>query len=387
MLRRRWAKVALAAVLYGAAAVLMARTIGVRASPPPIAAQADQQVYRAMADHPFSGDPNVRRAPWCWRVLPALIVKASGLGPDRGFRALTIASLAALPAIMMVLVLSLGTSASTAILIGGFATLLPPIVAYMAWAPAMTDGFAVAAIACAAWATVARRRMLLTIFLIGLALSKETWALSAAFAILWTWTFDRRSTAAVVSAVAIAALANVSVRFAIHPSEPYSTLETVKALYLPLSARNVLRRLLLATGATWNVLTPILALSLARLRCRGAAFAIAATIALAMLQPLVATETERPVAAAAPFVLIACAMEFERWPRALRLAAGSALLLAQIPWLLSFGYVDRLPLRSVEIAIVIVSLTAIPWGWGRAPSYGVQHAPAGVPSHISAEDH
>jgi hypothetical protein len=131
------------------------------------------------------------------------------------------------------------------------------------------------------------------------------------------------------------------------------------------SARNVLRRALLSTGATWNVLTPVLAVSLARLRLRREALAISCVVLLSMLQPLLATETMRPVAAAAPVVFIACALEFERWPLKVRLGAGSLLVAAQVPWLLLYGYVARPPLRWAEIVLVIVSVVAVPLMWGR----------------------
>jgi hypothetical protein len=266
---------------------------------------------------------------------------------------------------MMLLLRSMRISVSTTVLIGAFAALLPPINGNLAWAYAMTDAFVVVLIACAAWATVARRTLALAICLVLLALSKETWVLSAAFAVIWTATFNRAALPAVIAAVVCAAVVHVGLRVVIHPSESYSTLGTFASLYLPLSMRNVLRRLLLATAATWNLLTVVLAVSLARLRFRGEALAIATAIALSMIQPLLATETMRPVAAAAPFVFIACAMEFERWATRPRIAVGAILAAAQIPWLLTYGYIANPPLRGIEIALVLISLVAMAVAWGR----------------------
>ncbi len=364
-LRPGWV-ITIAAVAYAALAVASALAVESRAKPPAIWQMFDQPVYRAMADRPFSTEPDVTRPPWCWRVLPSLIVHATHLGADRGFHVLTFASFAVFPTVVMLLLRSMGVSVPTIVLVGAFAALLPPINANLAWAYAMTDAFVVVLIACAAWAAVARRTAALAICLVLLALSKETWTLAAAFALIWTATFNRAALTAVVAAVIGAAVVHVALRIFIHPSETYSTLGTIEGLYLPLSARNVLRRLLLATAATWNVLTPVLAVSLARVRFRREALGIAVAVALSMIQPLLATETMRPVAAAAPFVFMACAREFERWPLKLRLAAGSVMVAAQVPWFLKYGNVADPPLRAIEIALVIVSLIAIPLAWGRA---------------------
>jgi hypothetical protein len=353
------------ALAYGVLAVLCALAIESRAQPPAIWDQFDQPVYRAMADHPFSADPDVTTPPWCWRVLPSLIVHEMHLGADRGFHVLTLGSFAALPAVMMLLLRSMRISESTTILIGALAALLPPINGNLAWAYAMTDAFVVVLIACAVWATVAQNKAAMALCLILLALSKETWTLAAAFAVIWTALFNRAALTAVAAAVVAAGLVFGGLRVLIHPSAPYSTLATFENLYLPWSARNVLRRALLATAGTWNVLTPVLAVSLARLRLRREALAIGCVVVLSMLQPLLATETMRPVAAAAPVVFIACAMEFERWPSRVRRGAGPLLVAAQIPWLLSYGYVARPPLRWAEILLAVVSLVAIPLAWGR----------------------
>ena len=384
--RSGWA-VVIAALAYGVLAVASALAIESRVTPPAIWNEFDQPVYRAMADHPFATDPEITRPPWCWRVLPSLIVHATHLGADRGFHVLTLASFAALPAVMMLLLTAMRVSVSTTILIGAFAALLPPINGNLAWAYAMTDAFVVVLIACAAWATVAHRTFALALCLILLALSKETWVLAAAFAVIWTRMFNRPALMTVVVAVIAASLVHVSLRLFLHPSQSYSTLDTFENLYLPLTMRNVLRRMLLATAATWTVLTPVLAVSLARLRVRREAFAIAAVVGMSMMQPLVATETMRPVAAAAPFVYIACAMEFERWPTTLRIAAGSVLAAAQVPWFLAYGYVAHPPLRGIEIALVVTSLVAIPLAWGRSESASLwrHHSAVRVPRDIRAQ--
>jgi hypothetical protein len=373
--------ITIVAVAYGVLAVLCALGIESRAQPPAIWSEFDQPVYRAMADHPFSTDPDVTTPPWCWRVLPSLIVHAMHLGADRGFHVLTLASFAALPAVMMLLLRSLRMSESTTILIGAFAALLPPINGNLAWAYAMTDAFVVVLIAAAVWATVAQNKAALAVCLIMLALSKETWTLAAVFALIWTASFNRAALTTVVVAVVAAALVFAGLRLLIHPSASYSTVATFENLYLPLSMRNVLRRALLSTGATWNVLTPVLAVSLARLRLRREALAIGCVVLLSMLQPLVATETMRPVAAAAPVVFVACAMEFERWPSNVRLAVGPLLAAAQIPWLLSYGYVARPPLRWAEIVLVVLSAVAVPLAWGRTGSFPLQ---GGLPGDQTA---
>jgi hypothetical protein len=90
---------------------------------------------------------------------------------------------------------------------------------------------------------------------------------------------------------------------------------------------------------------------------------------VAMVQLLVATDNERVVAAAYPFVLAWCALQLDTIDERRRRWAGLAILLAQIPWLLVMGRVwpvplpeDQLPhfppIRYVEIAIVLGSAAA-----------------------------
>ena len=61
----------------------------------------DQQVYLAMARAPFSDDPEARRAPASWRILPPLIARFAGQlagdAAERGFFILTFASFALFP--------------------------------------------------------------------------------------------------------------------------------------------------------------------------------------------------------------------------------------------------------------------------------------------------
>ena len=116
--------------------------------------------------------------------------------------------------------------------------------------------------------------------------------------------------------------------------------------------------MLLATASTWNVLTPLAAFALARRIQEPRAWAVALAILVASAQILVAIDTQRLVAAAYPFVLLACAWEVDRLPAGRRVVAGLLIAIAQVPWLLTYARVWTLPLRAIEVVLVVTALCA-----------------------------
>jgi hypothetical protein len=86
---------------------------------------------------------------------------------------------------------------------------------------------------------------------------------------------------------------------------------------------------------------------------------------------LFASDTQRLVAAAYPFVLAVCAFELDRLPERRRRLVGAALIVGQLPWLMVYGrIVPELPgIRAAEIAIFVFSLAiaAVTWGRTRQP--------------------
>lgn len=359
------------AVLLGILSAGTALVLRPFAAPAGGAMDADRTAYLAMARAPFSEAPAVRTPPFCWRILPSLLVWASGLPPERGFHLLTLASLAMFPGAILLLLRAARVSAMTATLMAAIAALAPPLVGYLSWSYAMTDAFAVLLIAIAMWATITGRRSVIIACLAALAVTKETWMLAATFLLLWAWRRDPglRGTAAV--GIALAAALHVAVRFAIPAETEYSVAWWVTHLWTPVSLRNIARRLLLATGATWGALTPLVALSLARMRRSAVALALAVPIVLSTAQILVATESVRPVAAAYPFVLLLCAFEIDRWSERWRAALGGVLVIAQLPWLLAYSaVVPGLLVRPFEIALVLMAGALAAWGWRRpAPAH------------------
>ena len=72
------------------------------------------------------------------------------------------------------------------------------------------------------------------------------------------------------------------------------------------------------------------------------------------------------VAAAYPFVLLASAWELDRLAPRPRALVGLLIVLAQVPWLISYTLrIWPLPLRSVEIALIGLTLAAIVLGLTR----------------------
>jgi hypothetical protein len=164
----------------------------------------------------------------------------------------------------------------------------------------------------------------------------------------------------------------IMLRLTIHPLVSYGYVEHVRDLYWPLSWRNVTRRLLLATGSTWNVVLPIAALQLfdPPRAWRSAAFVVPTVIAVAQIS--IALMTERIVVAAFPFVFAALAWEVD-W-----LASGAsgrlfalwaAVLIAQVPWVLHFGGLGEFPyVRAIEIGLVLTTGALLVWRASRIDS-------------------
>jgi hypothetical protein len=117
------------------------------------------------------------------------------------------------------------------------------------------------------------------------------------------------------------------------------------------------------------VLTPIAALALARRIRQPRAWAVAIPLTIATAQILVAIDTQRLVAAAYPFVLLACAWELDRLAPRTQALAGLLVVLAQVPWLVTYARIWPLPLRGVEIALVGLTLAAIVLGLTREHNY------------------
>jgi hypothetical protein len=174
-----------------------------------------------------------------------------------------------------------------------------------------------------------------------------------------------------MTAVIAAALTlTVTVRMTIAPAEPYSLIGLLAESIRPIDPRDMARRLLLATGGTWNVLLPLAAAALIRMRGTRVAAALAAPIALSTAQILIASDTARPVAAAYPFVMMAAALELDRLRPARRATVSIIVVLAQIPWLLTYAWVARLPLRGVEIALVLAAMVTTIAVWWRPRAAG-----------------
>jgi hypothetical protein len=104
---------------------------------------------------------------------------------------------------------------------------------------------------------------------------------------------------------------------------------------------------------------PIAAFALARRIREPRAWAVAIPLTIATAQILVAIDTQRLVAAAYPFMLLACAWELDRLAPRPQKIAGLLTVLAQVPWLVAYARIWPLPLRSVEIALVGLTLAAI----------------------------
>jgi hypothetical protein len=331
--------------------------LGPRASlPPPIYFQHDQQHYLEMAN---TGTTPQVPAPFAWRVLPPAIVRIAGLPADRGFHALTLISLALIPPTIAIMLAAAGVSTPSALILGVVSALAPPTTGYLSWDYIRPDGLSLLLIAASSWAAIRGRPPLFIVAIVALSLTKETWVIAAAFAVMWSRARAPGFWKWAVAGTLLALLAAVSLRLALPAPQSYSWIANLRDLYWPLDPRTIARRLLLATASTWTVLTPLAVFAIARRRRDPRAWAVAVPLAIATAQILVAIDTQRLVAAALPFVLLACAWDIDRLEPQFRVVAGAALAIAQIPWLLACARVWTPALRGIEIALVLAAAIAV----------------------------
>lgn len=339
-----------ALALFGLAVPL---SLGPQATlPPPAYFLHDQQHYLSMAQ---AGNPPAA-APFAWRVLPSGLVRASGLPADRGFHALTLLTLALIPPAMAIMLSAAGASTVSALMLGVIAALAPPVAGYLSWDFIRPDGVSLLLIVASAWAAIRTRPALFMAALLALSLTKETWVIAAAFAMAWSRAYAPPFWKWTVAATLVALVAALLLRLALPPLQPYSPIANVGDLYWPFDARTIARRLLLATAATWTVLTPLATFAIVRHLREPRAWAVGIAIAIATGQILVAIDTQRLVAAALPFVLLACAWELDRLTPAVRAGAAGVLALAQTPWLLAYARLWSPPLRLAEAVLLAAAL-------------------------------
>jgi hypothetical protein len=338
----------------------------------------DQQVYLAMTRAPFADDPETRRAPASWRILPTLIARAigqaTGRGPEFGFLVLTFASFALIPIAARALLIRLGVTAGVAGLCGAFAALAPPILGYLSWDVVRIDAFGVLLIYVTAIAAVAESRAAVAVALIALSLTKETMLLGAFFAIGWSALFARRMLPAALLAAGVGAL----IRFVVLPTwlpppsiDGFASANGLRGVIESMSLRYVGRRVLLASSSTFNLLLPLAAAAVVRERWSARTWVLAAAVGVGCAQILFASDTQRVVAAAYPFVLALCAFEIDRMSERGKMIAGAVLLVGQLPWLIVYGRIlpDLPGIRVVEILIFLstAALIAVLWRRGSVP--------------------
>lgn len=337
-----------------AALTLLTATLIAASKPAPsFGSDVDQYFYLAMARAPFAG-PDAHHAPFSWRILPPLLAHLAP-SPVAGFRILTMASLALLPAAVFWLCVCVGASQAAALAGAAITALTPVLVGQLAWDPIRPDGLGTLLVALAAAAIVRHNTFLTLVLAVALAMTKETAGIVVVFGVVWAFAVDRRSVRATFTAAIASAAVLVAVRVLIKPLETYSLISTFSTLYLPPDPVNITRRGLLATASTWNVLMPVVVWSLVREKRPGVAVALAAAVAAATAQILVAADTQRIVAAGWPFVMVAVVRELDRLRPWRRWVATGLLALLQVPWLLEYGRIVDLRLRPVEIAIALAT--------------------------------
>jgi hypothetical protein len=335
----------------------------------------DQIVYYAMARAPFADTPEVRHAPGSFRVFPALAARAigelGGIGPERGFFVLTYVSLALFPIATVWFLLCFGSKPDVAVTGGAIAALLPPIVSYGSWAVANVDVIGVLLLTVAATAVITARVTAFCVTVFVLSLTKESALIAVWFALVWGVLVDRRLLVPAVATLLFTLLVRSVVLPRLippAPEYPYGTLSGFYGAVDSLSLRYVGRRVLLGSAATFNAVLPFAAAALVRERATPRGIALWTTIGVAAAQMGFASDSQRVVAAGAPFVLAACALELDRQPDDRRWKIGAALVACQLPWLLEYGRLVHIPaIRSIEIVLFLITAVVVFRTWRAHP--------------------
>jgi hypothetical protein len=361
------ARVATALAGCSAAALVAATLIHRYAAPAPAHYfLVDQPRYLDFARHPFAV-AHVD-APHTWRVLAPLAARGIGEivggGPERGFLVLTFASLALMPIAVFSLLRALSLPTDASLWGAALATLTPTLLGTAAWDVVRVDAFATLLIALSAWAAVRGSPTLIVLSMVALALTKETVLVAALFALAWATLVNRRLLGAAIASLAAAIVIRGIWLPHIMPAEhPVGAAAQVfQFLAASQDPRYVMRRLLLATATTWNVMLPAVAVSAAASIRNRRVQALLVGVTVAEAQIFFASDTERLVAAGYPFVIALCTRELATLDVRTRQGVGAALVLLQVPWLLTFGRLASLDwLRGVEVAIALVSAALAAW--------------------------
>lgn len=366
------ARTAGALALCSLAALLTAMFIRTHAMPaPPEYFAYDQQAYLSLAHQPFVQTPAVY-PPASWRVLPPLVARVIGDliggGPERGFLVLTFACLVLMPIAAFAWLAALGIDGEVALWCAAIVALSPTVLGYTAWDAVRVDPISLLLLFAACRAIVACERLSFVTSVAALALTKETFLIAAVFAIAWGVRVDRRILVTAIATLVLGVIVRSIVLPAIMPpTAPFDNLFSFKRMIRDeLTVSYAARRLLLATGAAWNLMLPMAAAWIVDDARNPRTQMLALGIAIAEAQILFASDTQRVVAAAYPFMIACTGLALSRIRSPRGGWAGAALVAAQLPWLLENGRIVHLPwLRGVEIVIVLVSAGLVAAGLRR----------------------
>jgi hypothetical protein len=322
----------------------------------------DQPIYLAIAEHPLTPTSTSRQAAHSWRVLPPLAAKLAGIvtarPPEFGFLLVTFGAFAVLPFATLRWLDALGVSNGSAVTGAAAVALSPAVVGMLAWDVIRVDACSVLLVTLSAVATVRCRPWLLVASLLALSLTKETVLVAAVFALAWALCVDRRVWRPALVGSALACMTRgILLPWLMPPwHAEFDSLAGLRGTIDALSVRYVGRRVLLATASTWNVLVPLAAVALAARRWTGREVALAAGLAAGLGQMVFASDTQRLVAAAYPFVVALAASQLDRLPRRWHVPLFIVVVGAQVPWLLVYGRVLEIPaLRAIEIGVFTAS--------------------------------
>jgi hypothetical protein len=336
-----------------------------------------------MAVHPFDKTLILDNlAPWCFRVLPSLIVHEIiailPISAEAGFWLLTIASLAVATGATMWFLQGLGLATGPAVAGGLAFVVLGPATGFTLFDYALVDpeAFALLALVCAS--VVHRRGVLLFISLALLAATKEMYVLGIIFAVVWSlehrdWRMAGWAGAATAACMGIQAALH---HWLVFPANPHETVTEFKWVLRTIyhNPLFLLGRAIATTVGTWNILLPFAALQLIHQPRIWRSWAFSLVLVAASLEPFVSGDVERLVVDAFPIMIAASVFEIEYlaqrtgfsrwlfWVPALGVGATWwYVFYTTFPYFANYGFNKNALMRGETVAIGIASVAILAW--------------------------
>lgn len=229
---------------------------GLQPYPNPKFPTDDPYKYVAMAKNPFSDDALARFPPFSWRILTPWIIHFSNLPTLTGFYIVTLSSLAGTCIALIWFLRGLGLNRYYAVS-GTIAFLLLPAATWVPlWAYISTEPLSFFLLLMVMGSSVHKKPVMMLIFSLLLALSKEIVIFAVIFSIILSMECKNKRLL-IWSIFSLFGTIIILISLRIFIPGHYNFIGYIKSNYLPLSLNVIFLRLSLATFGTWLFLLPL----------------------------------------------------------------------------------------------------------------------------------